>query len=67
MKALLGGDGIFDGAVINDESIKDWNEARLRAKAEIQAYSNPILTATFKTEKDGLHAGQIIRIVDSSR
>lgn len=67
MKALLGGDGIFDGAVINDESIKDWNEARTRAKAEIQAYSNPVVTATFKTEKDGLRAGQIIRIVDSSR
>lgn len=62
MKALLGGDGIFDGAVISDASIKTFEEGRSRAKAEIKAYSNPILTASFETESDGLEAGQVIRI-----
>jgi hypothetical protein len=38
--------------VINDESIKDWNEARIRAKAELEAYSNAIMTASFDTEVD---------------
>lgn len=54
MKGLLGGDGIFDGAVINDASFRTFDEARARAKAEIAAYSNPVLTATFVTESDGL-------------
>lgn len=55
-KALLGGDGIFEGAVVTDASIKDWNEARLRARAEIENYANAILTADFTTEIDGLSA-----------
>lgn len=66
MKALLGGDGIFDGAVISDASIKTFDEGRSRARAEIKAYANPILTATFETEQDGLEAGQIIRITHAN-
>lgn len=66
MKALLGGDGIFDGAVINDASFRTFDEARVRAKAELKAYANPILTATFSTETEGLEIGQIIRINDPS-
>lgn len=56
MKALLGGDGIFDGAVINDASLRTFDEARARAKAEIKAYANPVLTATFTSETDGLES-----------
>lgn len=67
MKVLLGGDWIFDWSVINDSSIRDWNEARIRAKAEVDAYSNQILTADFKTQQDGLKAGQIIHITDTDR
>jgi len=62
MRTLLGGDGIFDGAVISDGSIKTFDEARARARAEIKAYSNAILSATFETEQDGLEAGQVIHI-----
>lgn len=62
MKSLLWGDGIFDGAVISDASIKTFDEWRSRARAEINAYSNPILSATFETEMDGLEAGQIIHV-----
>lgn len=67
MRALLGGDGVFEWPVINDASIKDWNEARLRAKAETNTYWNAIITAEFTTEIDWLTAWQIIRITDSSR
>lgn len=52
MKNLTGGDGIYDGAVINDTSIRTWEEARARANAELKAYSNPIISADFTTEKD---------------
>lgn len=62
MKLLLGWDGIFDGPVINDESIRTFDDARARAKAELTAYSNPVLTATFDTERDGLEVWQIINI-----
>ncbi len=67
MKALTGWDWIFDGAVISDNNIKTWEEARLRAKAETDAYSNPIVTITFKTQIDGLVAGQLLSVQDSSR
>lgn len=67
MQALTGGDGIYDGAVINDTSIKDYDSARDRAKAEVQAYSNPILSAIFTTGKDGLTIWQTIYITDTNR
>lgn len=38
MKALTGGDGVYEGRVINDQTIRTFNEARLRAQAEIDAY-----------------------------
>lgn len=67
MKLLVGGDGIFDGAVINDSSIRTFAEARTRGRAELDAYANPIITAEFTTQQDGLKAGQVIHITDSSR
>jgi len=67
MKALAGGDGIFDGPVINDTTISSFDDARKRALAEIEAYANPVISATFITEQWWLHAWQIIRIQDTSR
>lgn len=67
MKALTGGDGIYDGALIIDESLKTFNDARMRAQAEVDTYKNPVITATFDTDIDGLHVGQLIHITDSSR
>ena len=64
MKTLLGGDGIYDGAVISDSSFRTFDEARARARAELKAYSNPILSATFSTETEGLSVGQVIRVTD---
>lgn len=67
MKALAGGDGIFDGPVINDPLITSFDDARKRARAEIEAYANPVVSANFVTEQWWLHAWQIIRIQDTSR
>lgn len=67
MKALTGGDGIVDGAVITDLNLKSFEEARARGNAELAAYRNGEVNISFETYQDGLEAGQIIRITDSSR
>lgn len=67
MKAIVGGDGIFDGMPIVDYTIRTFEDAQLRGLAELELYSNPLLTATFTTHVEGLRAGQFIRITDSSR
>ena len=67
MKAITGGNWIYDGAVINDESIRTFNEARIRAKAEIEAYKNPIVTITFTTDSENLQAWQLLKVVDTER
>lgn len=67
MKAAIGGDGIFDGSVITDESLDSQESARDRASAEITQYSNPITEVSFKTNFEGLHSGQLIHVTDSVR
>lgn len=67
MKIITGGDGIYDAPMIVDERIKDFNEARKRAQVELDLYSNAVVTCTFQTNKEGLHAGQIISITDPAR
>ena len=56
MKALLGGDGIFDGALVTDLSIRSFQDARERAKAEIAPYKNPVITGTWQSDQDGWRA-----------
>ena len=65
-KALLGNDGIFDGRSIIDKSIDSRAEAEERAKVEVSKYSNPVITATFRTNFEGLRSGQIIAIQDTT-
>ena len=67
MKALVGGDGVFDGAVITDSSLDSQSAARDRAQAEITQFANPIVTITFKTNYEGLKSGQLIHITDSAK
>ena len=66
LKSLLGNDGIFDGRTITDKSLKSRVEAEATATAEIAKYSNPIITANFSTNYEGLRSGQLIRITDST-
>lgn len=67
LKTLMGGDGVFDGAVITDESLDSSQAARDRAQAEVDAYSNPIVTVYFKTNHEGLESGQIISVADTNK
>lgn len=67
MKLITGGDGFYDGPLIQDERIQTFTEARRRAQAELDLYSNAIVTCTFQTNKEGLRAGQTIHIEDAAR
>lgn len=67
MKALAGGNGVYDGNLITDTSILTYAEARTRARAEVNAYANPIISADFTTQQAGLKAGQVIHITDTAR
>lgn len=67
MRLITWGSGVYDGAVITDESIKTFEDARIRAKAEIEAYKNPIVTINFETQRENLKAGQLIHIKDTAR
>jgi len=67
LKTLGLGDGIFDGAVITDESLDSSQAVIDRGMAEISVYANPIVTARFKTDFEGLRAGQQIRITDTAK
>lgn len=67
MKSLVGGNGIFDGRIIVDDSIPTFQQARQRARAEVDEYGNTLVTVKFWTDQDGLHPGQIINITDTAR
>lgn len=67
MKALIGGDGIFEGQLITDESIESLQAARDRASAEIAQFANPVVTVTFTTDQEGLKSGQTIHVTDSAK
>lgn len=67
LKALGIGDGIFDGAVITDQSLDTRDAARDRGQAEINQFSNPIVEINFTTDHEGLASGQLILVQDSNR
>lgn len=67
LKALLGGDGIFDGAAITDQSLDSSTAARDRARAEVEQWANPVVKVTFATDHEGIESGQLIRVTDSNR
>lgn len=67
MKTLTGGDGIYDGEPIVDASLSSFEDARIRARAELTQWANAIRNASFGTFTDGLRAGMTMSITDSSR
>ena len=62
-----GGNGVYEGQLIIDETIETKESARDRARAEINQYSNPIVTGTFITTEYGYKSGQLLTINISSR
>jgi hypothetical protein len=67
MKIIMGGNGIRAGTPIDYPDAQTWEETRDRARAEVEAKKNAIVTADFITEQDGLSSGQIITITDTER
>ena len=67
MKSLVGGDGIFDGKIINDQTLNTIQLARQRAVVEVQSKKDPIVTYTFKTDMWGFELGQMVMVIDPDR
>lgn len=53
--------GIFEYVIV-DRSISSKQNATNKAQAELLLYKDPIVTGTFRTQKAGLVAGQVIAI-----
>lgn len=67
VKAILGfTDGIIEGQKIIDKTLQSSYEASKVADAELNKYSNTVLTVNFETDIDGLREGQLIHIKDTS-
>lgn len=66
LRTLGLGDGIFDLDPITDRNIQDVTTAISLAQARVQEFSNAVVTVKFNTEVEGLKAGQIIHIADTT-
>lgn len=67
MQTILGHtDGIFDGQTIVDRTLKTRTEARAVANAVLNKFANVVITAQFTTTQEGLRAGQLIHIKDTT-
>lgn len=67
MRTVLGyTNGIFDGQPIVDKTLTTSAEASQTAEAVLRKYSNVIISASFRTNQEGLESGQIIRIKDTT-
>lgn len=67
LKALGLGDGIFDLDPITDRNIEDTNTAITLAQAKVRDFANPIIKGTFRTDINGLRAGQQLQVQDTVR
>jgi hypothetical protein len=61
MKLYEGGDGIYEFLIV-DENIQSKAIALKRAIAELDIYSNPMVTGSFRTLQDGFRSGQLLTI-----
>lgn len=67
MKALEGGDGIYE-ALIVDKNISSIEQARDRARAELDTYANAIIRGTVDSyDTVGIKSGDVITINSSRR
>lgn len=67
VKALEGGNGIYEAPPIVDDTIATTAAAIDRAKAEIAMYSNPMVTGSFTTTQSGYKSGQVLVLNITSR
>lgn len=67
MKALTGGNWIYDWQIIIDKTLETVQDVRQRAKIEVDTYKNPQINCSFITEKEGIEIGQLTKISDPDR
>lgn len=67
VRAIEGGEGIYEGPIIVDETIETIEAARDRASAELRQYANPLVTGSFETEDQGYRSGQLLTLNILSR
>jgi len=67
MKSYEGGDGIYEGEIIVDDTIETKEAARQRALAELTQYSNPLIEGSFSTIQSGYRSGQLLTVNIPSR
>jgi hypothetical protein len=66
MKALEGGDGIYEH-ILTDKEVETKELARQLSQADLDKYSNPLISGSFTTNVKGLRSGQLISIKQSKR
>jgi hypothetical protein len=66
MKALEGGDGVYEHLIVNKE-VESKDLARQLSQANLDQFSNPLLSGSFTTNVKGLRSGQLINILQSNR
>ena len=62
MQEREGGDGIYEGQLIVDDTIETKAAARERAQAELDQYSNPLINGSFISNDYGFRSGQLLTI-----
>lgn len=67
MQEYEGGDGIYEGELIVDDTIETKAVARQRGKAELDMYSNPLIEGSFTTIQHGYRSGQLLTVNIPSR
>ena len=67
MKQLEGGDGVYEGPLIVDETIETKKQAQDRGHATLNQYSNPLIEGSFITTQFGYKSGQLLTINLPSR
>lgn len=67
IKQYEGGDGIYEGQLIVDDTIETKEAARARATGEISQYANPLVEGEFTTMQYGYRSGQLLVVNIPSR
>ncbi len=67
MKQLEGGDGVYEGPLIVDETIETKTQAIDRGKATLNEFANPLIEGSFITTQFGYRSGQLLTVNLPSR
>lgn len=66
MKEIEGGDGIYEHIIV-DKEVESKDLARQRSQADLDQFSNPLISGSFMTNEKGLRSGQLLHIQQTKR